>query len=564
MMPTPVRALAFFALLLVWTSSILAANLELQRSTGVSATGGSSSVSPTGAFAYAIPITVPPGRLGMAPEVSVQYNSQSGSVWPAVGWTLELGSIRRYTKDGLDYGASDFEIVVGAQARRLVHVVSNEYRLRLDDGEFLRAFYNATSKTWTVYEKSGTLKTYGSTMASREHDPGNFNNIYSWKLSRVEEPNGNYMSYVYTRSGNRLLPASIAYAGNDGAQLSPTNEVRFNYSPTATPIYVWNRPGMRHAPVHILDNVETWADGALAARYDFDVQESGMTGRLLLNSVQRFGDDGTTAFPETTFSYSGNAADLGQLDAQDLANPFPSNGYWLGANQFKVVTGDFSGDGKTDLIHFVDSQYAHVWESLGNGHFTIRAPFPNDGYGVNGYNDSYHYVPGDFNADGKMDLFHVVNSSYGHVWTSNGDGTFGIGPPFPNSGYGMNGEDDRYDFRPGDFNGDGATDLIHFVSHEYVHVWFSNLDGTFSIANWFPNHPPQVVHPVYPNYGVDGGSDYTYVIADHNGDGLDDLVHFVSGDYVHVWISNGDGTFEIEDPLRARTLFRSERRSVPR
>jgi hypothetical protein len=62
---------------------------------------GSSDVSDVaGSFSYSYPIQVPPGRGGLAPQVSLNYSSSSRNSWTGVGWDLSLGYIERSTEDG--------------------------------------------------------------------------------------------------------------------------------------------------------------------------------------------------------------------------------------------------------------------------------------------------------------------------------------------------------------------------------------------------------------------------------------------------------------------------------
>ncbi len=55
-----------------------------------------SSVTPTGAVAYSVPIAVSPGRRGFQPQLSVTYNSLAGNGVMGVGWSVGgLSSITR-------------------------------------------------------------------------------------------------------------------------------------------------------------------------------------------------------------------------------------------------------------------------------------------------------------------------------------------------------------------------------------------------------------------------------------------------------------------------------------
>jgi hypothetical protein len=207
----------------------------------------------------------------------------------------------------------------------------------------------------------------------------------------------------------------------------------------------------------------------------------------------------------------------------------PWNGYDVGSNSFNYKSGDFDGDGKTDLIHFYGNSYAFVWLSNGDGTFKLPVAFPNTQYAVSA--NAYNYITGDFNGDGKTDLFHIVDNSYGNTWLSKGDGSFDIrGGITPWPGYALVGADATrpYNYKSGDFNGDGKDDLIHFVSNAYVHVWLSKGDGGFVAQTAFPNN----------GYSV-GANYYNYMVGDFNGDGRSDMVHMVNNSYVQVWHAKG-------------------------
>src|SRR5260370_1938364 len=56
---------------------------------------------PTGAFTQRVPLDIPPGRNGLQPDVSLQYNSQNTSDGIiGYGWPLSVPYIERLNKTG--------------------------------------------------------------------------------------------------------------------------------------------------------------------------------------------------------------------------------------------------------------------------------------------------------------------------------------------------------------------------------------------------------------------------------------------------------------------------------
>jgi hypothetical protein len=62
----------------------------------------------SGTAVYSIPIEVPPGRNGIAPNLALVYNSMAGNGWLGVGWNLDMGAIQRSIKFGVNYTSNDF------------------------------------------------------------------------------------------------------------------------------------------------------------------------------------------------------------------------------------------------------------------------------------------------------------------------------------------------------------------------------------------------------------------------------------------------------------------------
>jgi hypothetical protein len=211
-----------------------------------------------------------------------------------------------------------------------------------------------------------------------------------------------------------------------------------------------------------------------------------------------------------------------------VENPFlPSVGYDM-TNALQWLTGDFTGNGKTDLAEITDNGVV-LWISNGNGQFTVEPAYlPYGSYDMtNG-----EFLAGDFNGNDKTDLVHIWSGGV-NTWFSNGDGTFNVsGTYLPFSNYSMT---SGFYWKVGDVTGNGKDDLLHMWSGG-VNTWISNGDGTYTVAN--PYKP-------FSNYNMTGG---TWQFADVNGDGKMDLLHIWSGG-VNTWISNGDGTYTIHNPF---------------
>ncbi|RXH55864.1 EF hand domain/PKD domain protein [Granulicella sibirica] len=145
--------------------------------------------------------------------------------------------------------------------------------------------------------------------------------------------------------------------------------------------------------------------------------------------------------------------------------------------QGSMVTGDFNGDGLSDIAFFCGSSggIGGVLLSNGDGTFATAKTFGGI-YSTSG-------VVGDFDHDGKLDIVVVgpnSGSSAGQgiqFFHGNGDGTFG-GPVFTAFG-----ADSSYSFPVAvDVNNDGYTDIVlgsFTAGAPTLNVFGNNKDGTF-------------------------------------------------------------------------------------
>jgi hypothetical protein len=215
---------------------------------------------------------------------------------------------------------------------------------------------------------------------------------------------------------------------------------------------------------------------------------------------------------ETNFPNGQISVELGNGKgkfASPVVSPLLSEGV---NNDDRMLSGDFNGDGKLDLI--VMDDYATGFQVLlGNGDGTFQTPVDTK------LNTSLSFDIGDFNGDGKTDVVvsTIVNAqSLMSIYLSNGDGSFTLGAQYtgPYGGPSV-----------ADVNGDGKLDLV--ISGEQLLVMLGNGNGTFQ--NAIP--------------GPEVNNSTQAIIRDFDGDGKPD---FVAGTYEGIVFlkGNGNGTFQ--------------------
>lgn len=275
----------------------------------------------SGSFSYNFNIDVPPGTNGMAPKITVSYNSHSAKGrpgWVGMGWEIPLSYVQRdieYTRK--DANDDTFDLVLDGAKRDLVFVVAEgRYHTKIESFMRIERFSsgapNERGEYWIATAKNGMRYRFGYN-ADAEHlvastDPNMANRyVWRWSLDQVTDTNGNTINYSYAENaanGEAYL-TRIEY-NNDRQRVVEfvTGERTDPGDPTEhVGGYLFVDQGSEIIETKSLNEIRTYVSGQLARRYVFSYKRNEPETQLLLKSITQYGSDGASSLPPVRFDY---------------------------------------------------------------------------------------------------------------------------------------------------------------------------------------------------------------------------------------------------------------------
>ena len=188
----------------------------------------------TGTGSMSVPIATSPGRSGLAPQLSLSYDSGAGNGVFGLGWSLSLPSITRKTDKGLPryWDAEESDIFILSSAEDLVPVLKldgtvdetvrdgyriRKYRPRIE-GLFARierwTKLDSGEVHWRSLSKDNITTLYGKTAESRISDPNDSNRVFSWLICESYDDKGNAIRYGYKAENSENVVIAHAHECN--------------------------------------------------------------------------------------------------------------------------------------------------------------------------------------------------------------------------------------------------------------------------------------------------------------------------------------------------------------
>ena len=513
---------------------------------------GSFAVTEGGAATYEIPIEVPPGTAGVEPKLSLTYSSNGGNGLLGVGWALSgLSQISRCARTvatdgqhgGVNYDANDRFCLNGD---RLVAISGTygadgtEYRTQSEG--FSRIISHGTAgngpASFTVWTKAGLKMAFGVTADSRIEAQGK-TTVRLWALSQVTDTAGNYMTVTYTEE-----PVDGSYRPDRIDYTGNTAEIltpfaSVNFEYEArTDAISHYRAGSLVSQRQLLRAIKTHLNGTHISTINIIYSTGGNYSDDMVESVERC--DSTSGCLSKSH-FGSNTVSVEFNVSTNLEN---QNGVLSG---YRSLIGDFNGDGRDDIFWYSSDQFGNslgshrLWLTTSNGGYF----FNNDVAGQNSLSTGLGFRPliGDFNGDGVSDIFMYRSDNQGRS-----TGTHRV---WLNSGDGLSffilnniaGQNGSYvGFQPmlADFNGDGITDIFLY--------WSDDAGLSRGMHRIWINQGDGFSYSIVTNVAGQDGSyvGFRPMLADFNADGAVDIFLYWSDEFglsrgMHrIWMNDGD------------------------
>ena len=250
------------------------------------------------------PLEVPPGRVGMQPQLAPGYNSAGENGWVGMGWDVAIPSITLDTRWGVPhyYPSQESETYLfnGEQLTPVAHrdvlqprSPEKHFYPRIEGGNFniiIRHGTHPNNYWWEVTDKNGVVYFYGGDPITHPaadsiltDDQGN---IFKWLLREMRDTHGNTVQYrgeVVTDvgvpagfvAGRDLYIKTISYTGYQSQQ--GPYQIRFIRSgelgeARRPDTFISGRGGFKQVTVDLLRKIDVTYQGQTVRSYELTYQ----------------------------------------------------------------------------------------------------------------------------------------------------------------------------------------------------------------------------------------------------------------------------------------------------
>ena len=370
-------------------------NRSLNTSYMVGTADGTFNVNALGAGTYTIPLEVPPGVGGFQPNLSINYNSMGGIGIAGYGWNIGgLSAITRSPQTFYHDGET-----VGVDLTATDRFSLDGQRLICTNGTYggnnseYRTEIDNFTKVICLTDGTATPKRFlAKTKGGLELHYG-YEGDSDQTIEGLTEEVSWYIDKMTDLYGNTIEFEYIKLNGYNyiGEISYGVNTVTFYYK-ERTDKQTSYFVGAALQQDLILDKIEMKYNSAVVKKYEFkyNLHSSGYGNSAVLNEVIEYGIN-NSRYNSTAFSYEYPTGDCNNY-------PYMEYNSYISTN-YKQYRGDYNGDGRDDIFTVNNSNRKEwrLYHGTDYGGFTYKTS------GSTTF-EIDQVIPADLNGDGRQDL----------------------------------------------------------------------------------------------------------------------------------------------------------------
>ncbi len=524
----------------------------------------------TGTGNSSVPISVPEGRNGFQPDLTLVYSTGQGNSPFGLGWSLDVPGVRRKTSDGvphyIDVAAKnspgpDTFVLFGAEDLVRIGEVNGvlSYRPRTE-GLFARIEHHTGGDDdyWKVWSKDGKISLYGTPFEDWPQEPGrdpatlsdpeDLDKIVGWRLTETRDPFGNVIRYSYFhdqkttdngdphRAWEQIYLEKIEYADyGDPEDPNFLLSVEFDYEERPDPFSSFRsgfeiRTRKRCTGVKVFSSEVSDTDPIREYELVYAPDDELFNGVSVLKQVQVTGYDdqqNSESLPPLEFTYSDfdpedeNFQAVGGKHAPGVPLSHP-----------EIETVDVTGNGLPDIVE-MSGHVIRYWENEGDGTFSFPRVMDESPMGLSLAEEGVQFIDADGDARPDLMVTRLDQGLSGYFpmrfeggWDAHSFQPYEVVPPF---------SFDAPDVTTIDLTGDGVSDVLR--TSRTFECYFNDKDSREAWKR--TRNIERRSLETFPDVNL---ADPRVHTADMTGDGLQDIVLIHSG-RVDYWPNMGHGNF---------------------